>query len=179
MNDKQHMSALEMSERDIESYAQHEWEQDTCVKCGDKDYLSPDAVCSESKLNRDIENYSDNCDVERELKESDEVTWENGDLCAVENLDGKHQFGCDVPNSDLVIVFCCESGAPSTVNKDRLMKIDHLEEKSGKDLFYLHKASIIHARLFSAYDSEWDSISDKCRKYWIHFAKQLGFTTGI
>lgn len=29
----------------------HEWEQDTCVKCGDKDYLSPDKFCSESKLN--------------------------------------------------------------------------------------------------------------------------------
>ena len=30
----------------------HEWEQDTCVKCGDKDYLSPDRFCSESKLKK-------------------------------------------------------------------------------------------------------------------------------
>ena len=28
----------------------HDWEQDTCTKCGDKDYLSPDKYCSESKL---------------------------------------------------------------------------------------------------------------------------------
>lgn len=29
---------------------------------------------------RDIENYTDNCDVERELKESDGVVWESGDI---------------------------------------------------------------------------------------------------
>jgi hypothetical protein len=28
----------------------HDWEQDTCTKCGDKDYLSPDKYCSEVKL---------------------------------------------------------------------------------------------------------------------------------
>ena len=29
----------------------HDWEQDTCIKCGDKDYLNPDKYCCESKLN--------------------------------------------------------------------------------------------------------------------------------
>lgn len=30
---------------------------------------------------RDIESYADDCDVERELRESDEVVWSNGDQC--------------------------------------------------------------------------------------------------
>lgn len=127
---------------------------------------------------RDIENYSDNCDVERELKKSDEVTWENGDLCLVERLEGRYQFGCYVPNSDLVIAFNCESGHSFTINKDRLSKPLPVEEKAGRDLFYLSIKANNKADE-GGWFGDWSKASERDKKYWIEFANLLGFTTGI
>lgn len=77
---------------------------------------------------RDIESYADDCDVERELKDSEEVVWVNGDRAYVEHSTHDEIIFVGLANNKSVAVCECITNERNVI-LDKFWVSDLLKEK--------------------------------------------------